>query len=63
MTLPIMFSKTILAFLAFGALYVNAVTVPIIREPAPQLECEFSRLFIATSHYDLTFVSFDSPRS
>ena len=45
-TLPIiMFSKTFLASLVLGALCVNALTVPVAREPAPGRECEFPRSF------------------
>ena len=54
-----MFSKTALIFLALGALYVNASTVPVAREP----ECEFTRSFPAISYHDLTLASFNSSRS
>ena len=36
-----MFPKVILTSLAVGALSVNALTVPVAREPAPEPECEF----------------------
>ena len=45
--------KATLTFLAIGALTVNALTVPVVRSPAPEPECEFLRLFI-TSYHDPT---------
>ena len=36
----IMFSKTILTSLVVGAISVNALTIPVAREPAPESECE-----------------------
>ena len=36
-----MFSKTALTSLLLGALYVNALAIPVAREPAPEPECEF----------------------
>ena len=42
--LPIMmFPKAFLAFLAIGALSVNALSTPVVREPTPELDCEFPR--------------------
>ena len=58
----IMFSKTSLTFLALGALYVNALTVPVARGPAPEPECEFPRLSLTISYHDLILVSLNSPR-
>ena len=44
-TLPIiMFTKTALTSLVLGALYVNALAIPVAREPAPD-PCEFPRSF------------------
>ena len=46
-TLPIiMFSKTALAFLALGILCVNALAVPVAREPSPEPERKFPDRFI-----------------
>jgi len=52
-----MIFKTVLTFLAVGALSVNALTVPVARSPAPEPECEFSRSFSTTSYRNLTLVS------
>ena len=41
----IMFIRTVLTFLAVGALSVNALTTPVARSPAPEPECEFPRSF------------------
>ena len=38
-----MFAKAILTFLAIGAFSVNALNIPVVREPAPELDCEFLR--------------------
>ena len=52
-TLPIiMFSKTALASLALGVLCINALAVPVAREPAPEPECEFPGL---SRPYRITF--------
>ena len=58
----IMFSKTSLTVLALGALYVNALTVPVARGPAPEPECESPRLSLTISYHDLILVSLNSPR-
>ena len=58
-----MFSKTALTFLALGALYVSALSVPVAREPSPEPECEFPRSFLTMSCHDLTLISLNSPRS
>jgi len=61
-TLPItMFCKTVLISLAIGAISVNALAVPVAREPAPEPECESPRLFSTVPYHDLTSVSFNSP--
>jgi len=49
-----MFPKAILIFLAIGALSVNALTTPVARSPAPELERELLRSSSTVSHYDLT---------
>ena len=49
-----MFFRAALAFLAIGALSVNAFTVPVARSPVPEPECEFPRSFSITSYHDLT---------
>jgi len=59
----IMFLKTVLTFLAIGALSVNALTAPVARSPTPEPECEFPRSFSITSYHDLTLVLFNSPRT
>lgn len=51
----IMFSKATLISLALGALYVNAMTVPVAREPTPELDCEFPRSLLTISYLHLTF--------
>ena len=61
--LIIMFSKATLTTLVLGALYVNALAVPVAREPAPEPECEFPRSFPTISYHGLTFVSSNSPRT
>ena len=50
----IMFYKATLISIILGALYVNALSVPVAREPAPEPECESPRLFPAISYRDLT---------
>ena len=55
----IMFSKTALTSVILGALYVNALSVPVAREPVPEPACEFPRPFPTTFYHDLTLVSFD----
>ena len=50
----IMFFKPTLISIILGALCVNALSVPVAREPAPEPECESPRLFPAISHRDLT---------
>ena len=60
--LIIMFSKTALISLVLGVLYVNALSLPVAREPAPEPECEFPRLFPTIFYHGLTLVSFNSPR-
>ena len=57
-----MFLKTALTFLAVGALSANALTVLVARSPAPEPECEFPRS-VSITYQDLTFVSFNSPRT
>jgi len=47
-----MFPKAALTFLAIGALYVNALAVPVARSPAPEPDCGFSRSFSTTFHRD-----------
>ena len=54
----IMFSKIAPISLLLSALYVNALSIPVAREPAPEPECEFPRSFLTTCHHDLTLVSF-----
>jgi len=58
-----MFLKTVLTFLAVGALFVNAMTVPVARSPAPEPECELPQLFPITSYHDLTLISFNDSRA
>jgi len=47
----IMFSKAVLIFLAIGALSVNALTAPVARSPALELESEFPRSFSITRYH------------
>ena len=42
-----MFPKASLTLLAIGALYVNALTVPVARSPAPEPDCEFPDRFLS----------------
>ena len=50
--LIIMFPKAILTYLVLGALSVNALSVPVAREPAPEPECKFPRSLLT----DLTAI-------
>ena len=54
-----MFSKVALTSLILGALYVNALAIPVAREPTPEPECEFPRSLSTIFYHDLTLVSFN----
>jgi len=55
-----MFSKIVLTSLIIGVISVNALTIPVARSPAPELECESPLLFSTVPYHDLTSVSFNS---
>ena len=56
-----MFSKATLISLVVGALYVNALAVPVARSPIPESECKFPGSFHAILYHRLTFAY--SPRT